>query len=155
LGHALPETAWCEESREGGPYERYLLYRLTLPSPQLLALEQLRQGGALRFYFDLRGNCDGPNGLRTINETLLLTASISDWGRVAKALGAGEVLLVGVHLPVKSTNRGAHAAIDLVRKANEHLVFGHYSAAVAECRRAIESLWKSARLEQPAKDARK
>lgn len=103
----------------------------------------------------MRGNCDGPNGVRTINQTVLLTASVGDWVKVAKDLGAEDVLLVGVHLPVKDTNRGARAAIDLVRKANEHLVFGHYSAAVAECRRAIESLWKSAKLEQPARDARK
>jgi hypothetical protein len=155
LGQAIPETAWCEESREGGPYERHLLYRLTLPSPQLLALEQLRQGGGLRFHLDVRGNCDGPDGIRTINQTVMLTANPSDWSRVATDLGADDVLLVGVHLPVKTSNRGAHAAIDLVSKANEHLVFGQYSAAVAECRRAIESLWKSAKLEQSARAARK
>src|SRR5262249_30080285 len=152
LGQAPPETAWCEESREGGPYERYLLYRLTLPSPQLLALEQLRQGGGLRFDLDVRGNCDGSDGVRTINQTVMLTANTSDGVKVAKDLGAEDVLLVGVHLPVKHINSGAHAAIDLVRNANEHLVFGHYSAAVAECRRAIESLWRSAKLEQPARD---
>lgn len=155
LGQAVPETAWCEESREGGPYERYLLYRLTLPSPQLLALEMLRQGSGLTFRLDVRGNCAGPDGIRTINQTVMLTANPSDWSKVARDLGADDVLLVGVHLPVKSANRGAHAAIELVRKANEHLVFGHYSAAVAECRRAIESLWKSSKLEQPARAARK
>jgi hypothetical protein len=42
LGQAVPETAGCDEAREGGPYERHLRFRLTLPSPQLLAHQDLR-----------------------------------------------------------------------------------------------------------------
>src|SRR5436190_10774748 len=37
LGQAMPETAWSRETR-GFPTTDSLLYRLLLPSPQLLAL---------------------------------------------------------------------------------------------------------------------
>ena len=70
LGQAVPETAWCEESRDGQPYDRQLMYRLSLPSPQLLALEQVRQGKGLVFTLDVRGNGHGPSGIRTFDQTI-------------------------------------------------------------------------------------
>jgi hypothetical protein len=155
LGCALPETAWCEESRAGLPHELPLLYRLALPGTQLLALEQMRQAGGLMFILDVRAHATGSLGVRSISETVQLTVNVSDWARALKDMGAADVLLVGVHLPLERTDIGARAAIDLVRKANEHLTFGHYSVAVAECRRAIESLWKSANLADHARAARK
>lgn len=155
LGQAMPETVWCDESREGQAYDRQVMYRLSLPSPQLLALEQMRQGKGLTFMLDVRGNGQGPWGLRTFNQSVALQVNVSDWIRVLKEANAADVLLVGVHLTTDMSAPGARAAMELVRRANEHLVQGHYSAAVAECRRALESLWKSARLTEPARAARK
>ena len=155
LGQAMPESAWCEESRDGVPYDRVLMYRLSLPSSQLMVLEQLRQGRGLAFELDVRGNTYGPGGVRQLNETLRVAVNVSEWARVLKDAGSADVLLVGVHLPMNRPDHRSRAALDLVRKANEHLVHGHYTAAVAECRRAIESLWKSANLTVKARAARK
>ncbi len=155
LGQAMPESAWCEESRDGVPYDRFLMYRLCLPSSQLMALEQLRQGRGLTFELDVRGNGRGPGGVCQLNETLRVAVNVSDWARVLKEAGLADVLLVGVHLPTGRSDHRSRAALDLVRRANEHLVMGHYTAAVAECRRAIESLWKSANLSAEAGAARK
>jgi hypothetical protein len=154
LGSAQPETSWCDETRDGHPYDSHVMYRLGVPNSQLLALEELRQGRSLVFTLDVRGNSYGPRGVRSLDDQLQLRVNVSDWSRVLKECGAADVLLVGVHMPL---NGGAHgrAALDLVKRANEHLVFGHYTAAVAECRRAVESLWKSANLTTPARDARK
>jgi len=154
LGSAEPETAWCDETRDGQAFDRHVMYRLILPSPQLLALEEMRHGRSLVFTLDVRGNSYGSHGVRALDDQLQLTANISDWSRVLKECGAADVLLVGVHLPLGGVTH-AHAALDLVRRANEHLSFGHYTAAVAECRRAIESLWKGANLADGARDARK
>jgi hypothetical protein len=154
LGHASPETAWCTETRDHAG-ETNLLYRLTLPSPQLLAIEELRHGRELVFHIDVRGNSLGPRGVRPFDQKLMLRVNISDWIRVLKEANAADVLLVGVHLPTATLESRFRASIDLVRKANEHLILGHYSAAVAECRRAIESLWKAAALTDDARDARK
>lgn len=155
LGQAMPETAWCEESRDGQPYDRQVMYRLNLPNPQLLALEQMRQGNGLVFTLDVRGNGNGPLGIRTFDESVRLQVTVSDWVRVLKEAHAADVLLVGVHLPMNIVDPRARAAIEIVQRANEHLVLGHFSVAVAECRRAIESLWKSANLTEDAKAARK
>lgn len=154
LGPAQPETSWCDETRDGHPYDSHVMYRLGVPNSQLLALEELRQGRSLVFTLDVRGNSHGPRGVRSLDDQLQLKVNVSDWSRVLKECGAFDVLLVGVHMPLDG---GAHgrAALDLVKRANEHLVFGHYAAAVAECRRAVESVWKSANLTAPARDARK
>jgi hypothetical protein len=154
LGLAEPETAWCDETRDGHPFDRYVMYRLPLPSSQVLALEEMRQGRALVFTLDVRGNSYGPHGVRTLDDQLQLRVNTSDWARVLQECGAADVLLVGVNLPLRGPDH-ARAALDLVRRANEHLVFGHYTAAVAECRRAIESLWKSANLTDEAREARR
>lgn len=154
LGQAVPESAWCEECRDGEPFERHVMYRLSLPYAQLLALEEMRHGRGLVFTLDVRGNSSGPLGLRTFDEQLRFPVNVSDWGRILKEAGFADLLLVGVHLPAKHESY-ARPVVELVRRAHEHLVFGHYSAAVADCRLAIESLWRSANLTAPARDARK
>lgn len=154
LGSAQPETSWCDETREGHPYDSHVMYRLGVSNSQLLALEELRQGRSLVFTLDVRGSSHGPRGVRSLDDQLQLRVNVSDWARVLKECNAADVLLVGVQMPLDGGTHG-RAALDLVKRANEHLVFGHYTAAVAECRRAIESLWKSANLAAPAREARK
>jgi hypothetical protein len=154
LGQAMPETAWCEESRDGEPFDRHVMYRLNLPQAQLLALEEMRHARGLVFTLDVRGNSSGPEGLRTFDQQLQLPVNVSDWVRILNEAGFSDLLLVGVRVPAKHESH-ARAAAELVRRAHEHLVLGPTSAAVAECRRAIESLWKSANLTAPARDARK
>jgi hypothetical protein len=155
VGQAMPETAWCEESREGQPYESHVMYRLTLPHGQLLALEEARRGRGLTFVLQVRGNSSGAYGVRSIDDSLQFPVNASDWSRVLKEANAAETLLVGVQLPTDTSVPGTRAALDLVRKANEHLVFGHYDAAVAECRRAIDSVWALGKLTKDAVAARK
>ncbi len=153
LGQAEPETAWCDETRDHASFDQYVMYRLCLQSAQLLALEQKRQGQPLVFTLDVRGNSHGPNGVRSIDDQLQMRVNVSDWVRVLSECGAADVLLVGVNLPLSSES--SRASVELVRLASKHLALGHYTAAVAECRRAIESLWRSTDLVQKAGDARK
>src|SRR5688572_29872030 len=67
LRHASAETAWCTEARDHTA-ETKLLYRLTLPNPRLLAIEDLRQGRELVFHLDVRGNSYGPRGVRAFDQ---------------------------------------------------------------------------------------
>jgi hypothetical protein len=78
---------------------------------------------------------------------------VSDWARVLKECGVADVSLVGVHLPAVKPSMPA-PQLELVRRGHEHFAVGHYTAAVAECRRAIESLWKAAQLTDLARAAR-
>lgn len=155
LGHAAPEIAWSDDCKEGYQVARPVPYRLTLPSPQLLALEQLRHGRELVFLLDVQGHVDGPRGVRSFESAVSVRVNVSDWVRVLKQAGAAEILLVGVNLPVRGAKADFHSAIELVRKAHEHLILGQYTVAVAECRRAIETLWKVANLTEDARAARK
>jgi hypothetical protein len=154
LGQAMPEAAWCDETRPFPQDGGRCMYRLMLPSPQLLALESYRQGRNLIFSLDIRGNSHCAQGVRRFNETLSLRVNLSDWTRVLREADAADVLLVGVHLPSADLDPKYRGAIDLVRKANHHLIHGDFTIAVAECRRALESLWKAANLTPRALKAR-
>ncbi len=154
LGHASPESAWCTETRDYAN-STSLFYRLILPNPQMLALEELRHGRELVLTVDVRGNSYGPRGVRSFDQKVMHRVSISDWVRVLREANVADVLLVGVHMPHTSSGGPTKSAAELVRRANEHLMLGHYSAAVADCRLAIESLWKAAGLKDQATDSRK
>ena len=153
LGHAMPEAAWCNETRPQ-PSDEQLLYRLILPSPQLLALEHLRQGRGLLFTLDVRGNSRCSQGVGKFNQTLTLPVNVSDWARILREANASDILLVGVNMPASDLASDFAAAIGIVRKANRHLTEGNYSVSVAECRLALESLWKAANLETRSVNAR-
>jgi hypothetical protein len=155
LGHALPELAWSDESRPGIPVERPLMYLLTLHADQLLAVELLRGSRGLRFKIELRGNSYGPHGIRQIDASREITVTLSDWIRILRESSAKDILLVGVQIPRESEQPQVGAAFQYVRRAYDFLLRGENSAAVAECRRALESVWKSQGFEQSAGDARK
>ena len=155
LGHAVPEVAFCDEARDGIPIERPLMYLLTLQSDQLLALEHLRQGHGLVFGIEVRGNALGPYGVRQVSETLKKEVSVGDWIPLLREANAGDILLVGINLPTVAQNPSITAAIEFVRRAHVFLLRGEYDAAVGECRRALESVWKLGKLSDAARNARK
>ena len=155
LGHALPEVAWTEETRPGIPVERPLMYQLPLHAAQLLSLEQMREGRDLIFTLDLRGNALGPRGIRQIAYALQLRVPLSAWVHVLRDAQAADILLVGVDIPLTATSPAFSSAFQLVRQAYVFQIRGEYAAAVSECRRALESMWKVGKLEDEARAARK
>ena len=155
LGHALPETAWCDESREATLFDTPLMYQLPLSAENVLALEHIRQGFGLTFKVEVRGNANGPNGLRQIYETLYFAVPQAHWLDLLRQVNVADVLLVGVSLPVAEHGTEIAAAVALVKRAHGFLLRGEYDAAVAECRRALESLWSGRGLAEQARGARK
>lgn len=155
LGRAMPETAWTDESRSGAPFTQHVMYHLPLHADQFLALEHIRQGQGLAFTLDLRGNSHGPQGIRPIDASLQLRVAVSEWASVLRDANASDILLVGVALPLTTKKRKLVTAIALVRRAHEFQLRGEYAAAIGECRRAIESVWKIGKLEEAARAARK
>jgi hypothetical protein len=155
LGHAWPEVAWTDESRPGVPFDRPVLYLLSLHAHQMLAIEQMRGGRGLCFKIELRGNSYGPYGIRQVDSSLDLAVSLGDWIRVLRESNAKDILLIGAEIPSRPESPEFANAIKLVRGAYEFLLRGEDNAAVAECRRALESVWKSRGLEPAARDARK
>jgi len=76
--------------------------------------------------------------------------SLSDWLRVLREAGAADVLLVGVPLPMEGQSTVFVEAFRLIRRANQHLITGEYDTCIAECRRALESVWAFGDLESAA-----
>lgn len=131
------------------------MYLLTLHADQLLALEQSRGSRGLRFKIELRGNSYGPHGIRQIDATREIIVTVSEWARVLQESNAKDILLVGAEIPTVSKSPEIAAAFQYVRHAYDFLLRGEDNAAVAESRRALESIWKSQGLELSAMDARK
>jgi hypothetical protein len=109
----------------------------------------------LIFSLDVRGNSYGPAGIRSFDEALRLNVSLSDWIRVLREANAADILLVGVEVPREPPVPDLTAALDLVRRAHEFLMRGEHDAAVGECRRALESVWKIGKFADSARAARK
>ncbi len=154
VGCALPESAWREETRTH-PVTQQVLYRLVVPQSQLLAIEELRAGRPLIFSIDVRGNSHGPHGIRNFDDKHQLRVNPSDWADMLRGANVADILLVGVHLPMSDSSTRFRPALELVREANRQLMLGHFTPAVAECRRAIESLMDAADLQKQVKVARK
>lgn len=155
LGYAIPETAWCDESRDGMPVERQLTYDLLLQGDQLLELEHLRgDTGGLIFKLNMRGNAHGPYGIRQIFESLELRVSVTDWIRLLRDANAGDILLVGVRIPLTAEEPTIASAVQLIRGAYEFLLRGEYDASVGQCRRALESVWAAHELKTAGRSAR-
>lgn len=154
LGHALPEVAWTEQAREGIPYRSSLLYNLTLPLEQLAALESKRQNHGLAFRLQVRGNVYGQDGIRSLDDTLDLRVPLGEWLRVLADGGVTETLLIGLPLPTDVVNSAVATPLSLVRSAHRHLQNGLYDACIAECRRAMDSLWAITGVKPAAAKAR-
>lgn len=153
LGHGHPEIAWTERAREGIPYRAPLMYNVTLPADQLLALETRRQNRGLVFRIDVRGNALGQYGVGPVDETLTINTGLGDWLRILAEGGTADALLIGLPLSL-SSDSAASTPLALVRQAHRFLQSGEYDACIAECRRAMESLWKAAGVHDAAKRAR-
>jgi hypothetical protein len=103
----------------------------------------------------MRGNCLGPSGVRQIDSTLSLVVTQSDWIRNLGEASAKNILLVGIEIPATGGTEETDAAVKLVRHAYDFLLRGEYNAAIAECRRALESVWKLKGVKDAGRDARK
>lgn len=153
LGHGHPEVAWTEQAREGMPYSAPVMYNLTLSADQLLALESRRQHRGLVFKIEVRGNAHGQYGISSVDDTLSINVGLGEWLRILADAGVADALLVGIRLPLPAESR-ASTPLALVRQAHRFLQSGEYDACIAECRRAMESLWKAAEVQEAAKAAR-
>lgn len=154
LGRADPQTALCMESPTHPAREMGVMYRLQLPTPRLLALEQLRQGRELIFRIEVHGICSGEYGPRSLDETLTRRVNASEWADILKQAGFADVVLVGIHLSMSEGITSGATALSAAKQAHAQLQNGNYTAAVAECRAAIESLWQELRIEDVANAAR-
>lgn len=141
LGRAYPDQPVLLTS---GPNSitSHQTFSIALSESQMFAIEEVRKGGAVRLKLSLVASGHGQYGNQVIQDDVTYALSLSDWGRILRELGYGDVIVLGVHLPIGREAAQLRSAIDLLHMANRHLVNGEYDAVVSRCRQAIESAQK-------------
>lgn len=129
---------------ESGPNSAIVhqTFSIGLSDAQLFATEEVRTGGGVAFKLRLVAAGNGQYGRQVICDDVSYRVPLSDWARVLRELGCGDVIVLGVHLPAERESAQLRSAIDLLHMANRNLVHGEYDAVVARCRQAIESAQK-------------
>lgn len=138
LGYACPDQPVCLKS---GPHSNtvHQTFSIRLSDTQLFAIEEARKGGGVELKLNLVAAGHGEYGHQVISDNISYRVPLSEWSRLLRELGHGDVIVLGVHLPTGRESAQLRSAIQLVHEANRHLVNGEYDIVVARCRQAIES----------------
>lgn len=134
IGFAVPEQAQPVRMSSSG--QQSLDFRLTLMPQQLEAIETRRNGGDFRLTIWLTGEVSQGNDTATITESGEHHVRQQDWVEVLERMEYRRSLLYEVTLP--DPESGAEPVAGIIRKAQHHLLRGHYDECVAECRKLFE-----------------
>ncbi|CAJ8623735.1 Uncharacterised protein [Burkholderia pseudomallei] len=117
-------------------------FSIALSDSQLFALEEARKGGGVEFKLSIAASGHSTHGHQPIRDDIAHKMPLSEWARVLRELGHGDVIVLGVHLPTGRESFQLRSAIDLLHMANRHLINGEFDAVISRCRQAIESVQK-------------
>ncbi len=140
-------TAWPDSSPRIRTFKNAMPFscefRLPVTAAQLAAVEELRTENDLQFQLVVSG--DGgdqaaPTEIQTFNQPLFLAVPRSEWISQLRAARAMDVLLLEISMPFIDASAELKAVIDGLRRAQSHLLAGHYSDCVINCRKAVEKL---------------
>lgn len=138
LGRAHPVQPIFFAGRPGASV--FQTFSIALSDAQLSSVEDARKGGGIEIKLRLVGSANGQYGHQAISDEIAFKVPLSEWARVLRELGHGDVIVLRVHLPTGRESARLRSAIQLVHEANRHLVNGEYDIVVARCRQAIESV---------------
>lgn len=138
LGRAHPDQPIFLASGLNGA-TAFQTLSIELSDAQLFAVEEARKGGNVEFKLHLVGSANGQYGHQVIGDEIACKVPLSEWARVLRELGHGDVIVLGVHLPTGPESAQLRSAIELLHAANRHLTNGEYDLVVARCRQAVES----------------
>ncbi|CAM8871183.1 hypothetical protein [Burkholderia pseudomallei] len=141
LGRAYPDQPLLLTS---GPHSitSHQTFSVALSESQMFAIEGARKGGGVRLKLNLVASGNGQYGDQVIQDDVAYAVSPSEWARILRELGHGDLIVLGVPLPIGKEAAQLRSAIDLLHMANRHLVNGEYDAVISRCRQAIESAQK-------------
>lgn len=142
LGRAHPDLPiYLAPNPSGGVVHN--TFSIALSDTQLLAVEEARKGGHVDLKLTIvASGYSSQYGQQAITDDIPYRANLSDWARILNELGHGDVIVLGVHLPVGNEAAPLRPAIEFLHQANRYLASGEYDAVVARCRLAIESAQK-------------
>ena len=142
LGRVHPDLpVHLAPSPDGGVVHH--TFSIGLSDAQLFAIEELRKGGNVDLRLNLvASGFSSQYGQQAVTDDIPCKVNISDWARILNEFGHGDVIVLGVHLPIGEEAVPLRSAIEFLHQANRHLSNGEYDAVVARCRLAIESVQK-------------
>ncbi len=118
-------------------------FSIALSDAQLFAIEELRNGGNVELKLNLvASGFSSQYGQQAVTDDIPCRVNLSDWARILNEFGHGDIIVLGVHLPIGEEAVPIRSAIEFLHQANRHLSNGEYDAVVARCRLAIESAQK-------------
>ena len=113
---------------------------LPLQPGQLAAIEELRDGGDLRFDLEVMGTGSGPTGAGPVHDVLRCHVPRSGWIEKLRAAKARDILLLEVPLPFPEPSDRWTKVTEELRRAEGRLRDGDYPGCVAACRVAVDEL---------------
>ncbi len=159
LGKTYPEVPLVMVAKQSSPelispdiYSH--LFYIDLDPFQIECIEDLRNGGDLKFTLHLSGIADGYWGpqSRTVQE-VHFRANQSDWIKVLGEMKYQEFLLFEIPIPPENASSELKQAIQYLKQAKDHLLKGHYDEVVGKCRLVLESVTKGLKEESDVQTA--
>ena len=113
---------------------------LPLQPGQLAAIEELRDGGDLRFDLEVTGTGSGPTGVGPVHDVLRCHVPRSGWIEELRTATACDILLLEVPLPFPEPSDRWRRVSEELRRAEGQLRDGDYLGCVSACRAVVEEL---------------
>lgn len=152
LGRACPDSPLILKSGPRGTTV-HQTFSISLNDAQMFAVEEARKGGSVELVLNLIAGGHGEYGNQVINDNISYRVPLSEWARLLRELGHGDIIVLGVQLPNGPNGARLRSAIELLHTANRYLVNGEYDIVVARCRQAVESVQAAFDDSEPTKEA--
>lgn len=143
LGEAFTENAVVLETKRV-TQNTSLVFCLDLDALQVEKIEELRNGGDLRFRLSVSAVVQpvttGGEALTAFDGDVSLQVNQRTWLDTLKSAQYGTFLLFEIPIPAEARDSELSQAVSNLGRAREHYLMGRYDEAVAGCRRTLESL---------------
>jgi len=122
-----------------------LQFEIELDARRIEAIEEIRQGGDLKFTLNLYGIAHSASDelQHNVNATLKYQANQSTWIEVLDQMGYRKTMLLEIPMLEEKVNPLFKEAVEHLKIAQTHLLKGHFRDAVGSCRDVLESLSKA------------
>ena len=140
LGIAIPDQAQ-PISISQYDNEKIVTFRLLLSPNQIEAIEALRNGSDIDLSISLLGNIVNEVNSKKIQQQSTFKVNQQEWVEALNRMEYSLSFIYELTLPV--TENQKDPAVEIIKKAQYHLMRGHYDECVGECRMLLEAYPKT------------
>ncbi len=138
LGVAVPEQPITFKPN-ANHQKSGLLYEIILSKKSLEEVEKLRSGKNINFRIDISGEYHDDYNQLCVSESIRYESSQDEWIKALKSMGFKGSIIFELPMDIDPTD-DVKTALDVIKKAEEHLYYGKYDDVVAKCRIALDSI---------------